>query len=163
MTLAALNALDRDRFVEALGWVFEHSPWVAERAWTRRPFADVEHLHRAMAAEVAAARPEEQLALLRSHPDLGIPTRLSVASAGEQESAGLHRLTARDGDDLRRLTAEYRDRFGFPFLLAVKGRTAADVIATLSARLSSSPADEHAEGLRQVYEIARLRLADMVR
>ena len=89
-----LDALDNEPFVAAVGWVFEHSPWVAERAWPRRPFASVDALHAAMAGIVARATREEQLALLRAHPDLGARARMSDASTGEQAGAGLDRLTA---------------------------------------------------------------------
>src|SRR5262245_50969744 len=113
MTLAEANTITRDRFVTSLGWVFEHSPWVAERAWNRRPFRSLEHLHEAMMAEVLAARADEQLALLRAHPDLGARARMSDASTGEQAGAGLDSLGRGDFDRLRTLTASYRERFGF--------------------------------------------------
>ena len=78
MTIADLNARDLDGFVDALGWVFEHSPWVAERAWVRAPFGSLDELHAAMVAAVAAASLDEQLALLRAHPDLGSRARMST-------------------------------------------------------------------------------------
>src|SRR5436190_21515464 len=93
-TLSDLNSFDQMRFVEALGWVFEHSPWVAERAWLARPFADLDALMAAMTAAVEAAPPEAQLALLRAHPDLGTRARISSASTDEQSAAGLDQLTS---------------------------------------------------------------------
>src|SRR5688572_21389636 len=116
MTLAELNDAARQQFVAALGWIFEDSPWVAERAWAQRPFASVEALHGAMVAEVVAADPAEQMALLRAHPDLGARARMSDASQGEQAGAGLDSLTAEEFDQLQRLNTAYRARFGFPFL-----------------------------------------------
>ena len=89
MTIADLNSLEHAQFVAAIGWVFEHSPWVAERAWAVRPFANVEQLHRVMVERVERALPEEQLALLRAHPDLGTRARVSEASSAEQAGAGL--------------------------------------------------------------------------
>ena len=80
MTIGELNALDRTGFVAALGWIFEESPWVAERTWSARPFVNMEALHNAMIAQLAAAEPAEQLALLRAHPDLGTRARISPAS-----------------------------------------------------------------------------------
>src|SRR5690348_10901221 len=93
MTLADLNRMDRDTFVEALGWIFERSEWVAERAWDRRPFPTLGALHQTMTDVVAAARPEEQVALIRAHPDLGTHAKMSCASVTEQAGAGLDRLT----------------------------------------------------------------------
>ena len=162
MTLAEVNAAERDRFVDALGWIFEDSPWVAERAWTRRPFASVAALHEAMVAEVAAADRAEQLALLRAHPDLGARARMSDASLGEQSGAGLDSLTATEFERLQQLNAAYRARFGFPFLFAVKGSTKHDILAVLAARLSATPDAEFAEALRQVFRIAQFRLQDAV-
>ena len=162
MTLAELSSAQRDRFVTALGWIFEDSPWVAERVWARRPFTSVEALHDAMVAEVTAAEPAEQLALLRAHPDLGARARMSDASTGEQAGAGLDSLTAAEFDRLQRLNAEYRAQFGFPFLFAVRGSTKHDVLDALATRLSATPDAEFAEALRQVFRIAQFRLQNAV-
>ena len=162
MTLDQLNTGDRDGFVGALGWIFEHSPWAAERAWRRRPFASVEALHRALFEEVVASSPEEQLALLRAHPDLGSRARMTPASTGEQTGAGLDRLTPDEFDRLVELNTAYREKFGFPFLFAVKGRTTHDILAALAVRLRASRDDEVAEALRQVSRIAWFRLQDVV-
>ncbi|MEO8078057.1 MAG: 2-oxo-4-hydroxy-4-carboxy-5-ureidoimidazoline decarboxylase [Acidobacteriota bacterium] len=160
MTLPELNTVDRDRFVAALGWIFEQSPWVAERAWARRPFADLNQLHAEMIAVVAAAPPEEQLALLRAHPDLGSRLRMSEASVGEQAGAGLNRLTPDEFETLQRQTAAYRRKFGFPFLLAVKACTQHDVLEALARRLPHGIETERPEALRQVARIAEFRLRD---
>jgi 2-oxo-4-hydroxy-4-carboxy-5-ureidoimidazoline decarboxylase len=157
-----LNAADRQRFVEIVGGVFEHSPWVAEGAWPRRPFRDVADLHHAMASVVDASPRERQLALLRAHPDLGSRARMSDASAGEQAGAGLDRLTADEFARLQRLNTEYRRRFEFPFLFAVKGSTKHQILEALEQRLGRDPDEEFAEALRQVARIARFRLDDLV-
>jgi len=162
VTLGELNASGRDAFVDALGWVFEHSPWVAARAWQRRPFSNLDALHAAMAAEVAAATHDEQAALLRAHPDLGARARMSDASVGEQAGAGLDRLTALEFDRLQRLNTAYRERFGFPFLFAVKGSTKHQILDALEQRLARGRDEEFAEALRQVYRIARFRLEDFL-
>ena len=124
VTIAELNACDRRRFVDALGWIFEGSPWVAERVVdaTGRS-ARSPSCTRSMIGEVVAATRQEQLALLRAHPDLGTRASMSDASVGEQAGAGLDRLTPEEFDRLQRLTSAYREKFGFPFLLAVKGRS----------------------------------------
>ena len=163
VTIAELNALDRVSFVEAIGWVFEHSPWVAEGAWVRRPFATVDQLHRAMMAVVVDADREHQDALVRAHPDLGARARMSDPSVGEQAGAGLDRLTPGDFARLQRLNAAYREKFGFPFLLAVKGSTSQQVLAALEARLPRTAEEEFEEALQQVYRIAFFRLDDLIR
>lgn len=162
MTLASLNASDREHFVRTLGWTFEESPWVAERAWERRPFASLDELHAAMVDVVSQADQREQLALLRAHPDLGTRARMSDASVGEQAGAGLDTLTAEEFERLHRLNAAYREKFGFPFLLAVKGSTKHDVLAALGRRLHESVEHEYAEALGQVARIAGFRLREMI-
>lgn len=163
MTLPELNALDRDRFVAALGWIFEGSPWVAERAWADRPFGTAAQLHAAMTAQVAKAPRDEQLALLRAHPDLGTRARMSEASTGEQADAGLDRLAPEHFQRLQELNAAYRRKFGYPFLFAVKDSSARQVLDALERRLGSDPEDEFAEALRQVYRIAAFRLQTAIR
>ncbi len=161
-TIAELNALDREAFVAAVGWVFEHSPWVAERAWAHRPFAGVDVLHEQMTLTVSLASRDEQLALLRAHPDLGARARMSDASSGEQASVGLDRLSRHDFERLQRLNTAYREKFQFPFLYAVKGSTPAQILDALEQRLPRDVEDEFAEALRQVSRIARFRLESMV-
>jgi 2-oxo-4-hydroxy-4-carboxy-5-ureidoimidazoline decarboxylase len=163
VTLAELNTLDRLAFVDAVGGVFEHSPWVAERAWDRRPFSSVDDLHDVMADEVARATHAEQLDLLRAHPDLGTRARMTAASSGEQVGAGLDRLSPETYERLMRLNAAYRARVGFPFILAVKGATADDVLSAIARRVEAPPDDEWSEALTQVARVARGRLNDIVR
>ena len=172
MTIRELNENDRGGFIEAVGWVFEDSPWVADRAWARRPFASLDALHDAMTSSVAAATLDEQLALLRAHPDLGAlgsdplsaqGRPLSGASTREQTGAGLDSLTKEELDRLRTLNGAYREKFGFPFLYAVKGSTKHDVLNALERRLTSTRDVERQEALRQVYRIARFRLEEVMR
>jgi 2-oxo-4-hydroxy-4-carboxy-5-ureidoimidazoline decarboxylase len=162
MTLAEVNALERGPFVSELGWIFEDSPWVAERAWSRRPFPARDALHLAMVEIVEQAAPSEQLALLRAHPDLGARCRISHASQAEQSGAGLDEMSPGEFDRLTRLNAAYRARFEFPFLYAVKGSTKHDILRALSHRLWRSREAEYAEALRQVYLIAMFRLEDTI-
>ena len=161
MTIEDLNAYDRAAFVRALGWIFEGSPWVAERAWDRRPFRSVDDLHAAMTTVVETATEPEQLALLRAHPDLGTRARVSDVSSAEQQGAGLDRLDVAEFARVHELNANYRARFGFPFLFAVKGRTKHDVLAALEARIGMTRDAEFEEALRQVYRIARFRLEEV--
>ena len=162
MTLAELNANDRSGFAGALGWIFEDSPWVAARAWERRPFATLDALHDAMISVVASASTDEQLALLRAHPDLGADPHMSDASHREQARAGLDALTHDEKERLVNLNAAYSEKFGFPFLYAVKGSTKHDILNALERRLPSTHDVEHQEALRQVYRIARFRLEEVV-
>jgi 2-oxo-4-hydroxy-4-carboxy-5-ureidoimidazoline decarboxylase len=162
MTLAALNRMDRASFVATLGSIFEHSPWVAEQAADARPFASVDALHEAMVAAVAAAPADVQLALMRAHPELAgkaaIGGDLTAESTREQASARLDACTPEELARLTSLNTRYNARFGFPFILAVKGYDRSGIIAALEARLTRAPAEEHAENLRQIARIARVRL-----
>jgi OHCU decarboxylase len=163
MTIAELNLLDETSFVAALGWIFEDSPWVAERSFRARPFANLDALHAAMKEQVERATFAESLALLKAHPDLGDRARLSKASTAEQARAGLDSLTPGEFEQLQRLNTAYRNRFGFPFLLAVKGSTKHNILRALQARMEASPEDEYREALRQVYRIARFRLEGLIK
>jgi OHCU decarboxylase len=166
MTLVELNALPRERFVEALGGVFEHSPWVAEAAWPQRPYTHLQQLHAAMCAAVDAAGSEAQLRLIRAHPELAgkaaLRGELTAASAAEQGGAGLDQCSPEEYARLQALNADYRARFGFPFILAVRGHTRQSILAAMQARLGNEPEAERAEALRQIGRIAAFRLGDMI-
>lgn len=162
MTVDELNRAGQAEFVAAIGWVYENSPWVAERVWRRRPFRSIDDVLTAMRSEVAAAAPSEQLTLVRAHPDLGAKARMSEASTGEQSSAGLDRLSRDDYERLQRLNSAYRSTFGFPFLFAVKGSGPKEILAALEQRLGSDPSSEFAEALRQVYRIAEFRTREAI-
>lgn len=162
MTLAELNACDRARFVEEIGWVFEHSPWIAERAWARRPFASVDDLQGALEQELASASIDEQLNLLCAHPDLGARMQMSGASSAEQSAAGLDRMSRDDEERLRQLNAQYKQKFGIPFLLAVKGSTLHQILGALEERLPSTFEAELTEAMRQASRIARFRLEEAI-
>ena len=162
LSIEQINRFTQGEFTEALGWVFEHSPWVAERAWHQRPFASCDHLSERMNGEVAAASSEQQLALVRAHPDLGTRAKISPSSTSEQAGAGLDRLTAGEHERLLSLNSAYREKFGFPFLYAVKGADKFAILEALERRLSSTRQDEFQEALRQVYRIARFRLESNV-
>jgi len=162
MTVGDLNVFDREEFVAALGWIFEDSPWVADRTWTARPFANLDDLHTAMIGQLMRANREEQLALLCAHPDLGTRARISPASTDEQAGAGLDQLNHQEFEFLQEMNSAYRKKFGFPFLYAVKGSTKHDILRALQLRLGASPEEEFDEALRQVQRIARFRLLETV-
>jgi len=162
MTVGDLNILNREEFVAALGWIFEDSPWVADRTWRARPFATVDALHTAMITELARATRDEQHALLCAHPDLGTRARISPASTDEQAGAGLDQLTPHEFEFLQEMNSAYRKKFGFPFLYAVRGSTKHDILRALQLRLGALPEEEFDEALRQVQRIARFRLLETV-
>jgi 2-oxo-4-hydroxy-4-carboxy-5-ureidoimidazoline decarboxylase len=162
MTLSELNEASANGFVDAVGWVFEKSPWVAERACARRPFDSVDGLLGAMKDAVERADPAKQLALLCAHPDLGTRLAMSDASVREQERAGFAALPPERLLRLAELNARYRDRFGFPFLFAVRGATPDQVIASLEARVGRPRDEEFREALAQVFRIAHFRLQDLL-
>lgn len=162
LSLAALNDATEAAFVDALGDIYEHSPWVAERVVSDRPFESVAALHDHMATAVENATRAERLALLRAHPDLGDRTEMTDESEREQASAGLDRLSPEQYDAFQRLNERYRERFGFPFIMAVKGADPDTIQATMEERVEHSEAEEFRTALDEVHEIARLRLEERV-
>jgi OHCU decarboxylase len=166
LSLAALNAMDRAAFVAALGGLFEHTPAIAEQAFQRRPFPSLAALHAAFMAAVHEADPPARRALIGAHPDLAgkaaIDGALTEASAFEQQSAGLDRLTPAEYARFQALNAAYRARFGIPFIICVRDNTKQSILAAFEARLQATPAAEEATALDQIARITRLRLADLV-
>ncbi len=160
--LTELSALPQSQFTARLADIFEHSPWVAERAWDHRPFADLDALHAAMVAAMLAAPETEQLALIRAHPELAGKEAaagvLTAASTGEQRGAGLDQCTAEELVRLRELNTAYRDRFGFPFIIAVKGLTRHQIMDAIAQRLQNDREIEFRTCLAQIAKIARFRL-----
>ncbi|MBL8297375.1 MAG: 2-oxo-4-hydroxy-4-carboxy-5-ureidoimidazoline decarboxylase [Rhodanobacteraceae bacterium] len=162
MTLEQLNALDHAPFVATLGAIYEHSPWVAAEVWPLRPFASLDELHAAMSKSVVDAGEAAQLTLLRAHPQLAgkaaLRGELTVDSTREQQGAGLDQCSPDEYARLHALNAQYEQRFGFPFILAVRGHTRTSILASLAARIDNTREDEFAEALHQVDRIARFRL-----
>ena len=167
MTFAELNALDATAFTAALGATFEHSPWVIARTHAAGPFASVEALHRALMDTVHRASSDEQLALLRAHPELAgkaaIRGEMTADSVSEQTRAGLSQCSPEEFARLTDLNARYNARFGFPFILAVKGYDRAGIIDQFARRVENDRATEFAECLAQVARIARFRLEALIR
>lgn len=170
-TLDSLNGCDTHDFVDALRGIYEHSPWIPERAAARRPFATAAALKLALQQVVACASKDEQLSLLHAHPELAgkaaIAGELTEESTGEQASSGLTMCSPEEYAQLQQLNAKYNAKFGFPFILAVRGPTGRgltrrEVIATFARRLKNQRGDEMAECLRQVHRIAEIRLNDLL-
>ena len=166
LDVAALNRMDQAEFTRTLGQTFEHSPWVAEGAWNARPFADVDELHRAMMAVVEKAPQEQQLALLRAHPDLAGKEAeegtLTDASTIEQASAGLNALSRAEMEQISRFNAAYKEKHRFPFIVCVRHYTKRGIFFEFARRLSRDTATEFGEDLVQIGAITRIRLDAML-
>jgi N-carbamoyl-L-amino-acid hydrolase len=166
-TLAELNAASAPAFTNLLDGVYEHSPWIATRTWAARPFSTLAALKAALVQTVRQASRDEQLSLIRAHPELAgkaaVAGQLTAESTDEQSRAGLSHCTPEEFARITALNAEYTARFGWPFILAVRGPRGAgmsrvQIIATLERRIDNPPDFEFAEALRQIHRIAELRL-----
>lgn len=166
LSLASLSRLERQAFVAAVGAVFEHSPWVMERAWEKRPFASRDALMADLATVLFDAERPLQLALINAHPELAgkaaVRGDLTADSAREQAGAGLNACTPEEFVSIQQLNAAYRAKFGWPFIVAVKGLSRQDIIGEMSRRLERSAEDEFAEALAQILRIAGFRLDDLI-
>jgi 2-oxo-4-hydroxy-4-carboxy-5-ureidoimidazoline decarboxylase len=166
MTLAEINALDRDAFVARLGSIVEHSPWIAEAAWQKHPFASIDALHAAMIAALHSAPVETQLVVMRAHPELAgkaaIRGEMTDDSKQEQDGAGLTQCSPQEFARLTALNRAYKAKFGFPFIIAVKGLDRAAIIEHFEARLGHDRITEFDMALAQIARICRLRLETML-
>ncbi len=166
MNVGDLNDGDLSGFVDALGAIFEHSPWIAERAWNRRPFGAADDVMNAMLSVVESASDDEKIALIRAHPDLaGKAARagtLTEHSTVEQAGVGLDRLSDEKFDLFHRLNDAYKSQFDFPFVIAVRDHTRETILAAFETRLKNDQAAELAEALRNIGLIARFRLDNLL-
>ena len=162
-TLAHLNAAPPAEFTAALGGVFEHSPWIAERAAAQRPFSTVETLHSAMCAVVTESSAADQLVLIRAHPDLVGRIVLTAESKGEQAAAGLTGLSSEEVALFDQYNRDYKARFGFPFVICARLNKKDAILAAFPIRLQNSTETERGTALGEIYKIARLRLADLIK
>ena len=166
LDLAEVNAMDRDQFVAALGLAFEHSPWVAESAWAAQPFDSVDGLHAAMFDVVRRAPKATQVAFLCAHPELAgreaQASALTDDSQREQASAGLDAMSRDEMAEMARLNADYRQRHGFPFIIAVRRHTKAQIFDEMLRRIGQDTGLEFAEALAQIGYITRLRVRALV-
>jgi 2-oxo-4-hydroxy-4-carboxy-5-ureidoimidazoline decarboxylase len=165
-SLAQLNSLSCDKFVRIIGPVFEGSPWIAGAAWQKRPFANLEELHRRLCEGVQNAGEEKQLALIRAHPDLvgraALAGALTAASTAEQASAGLDRLTSEGIATFQTLNKAYHQKFGFPFVICARLNKKDAILNGFRLRLKHSRQEELKAALEEISKIAYLRLQDIV-
>lgn len=165
-SLNDLNQCDAGRFIAILGGVFEHSPWVAEAVVGQRPFKDLAQLHHAMAAAVQQAGSAAQLRLIRAHPELAgkaaVRGELTEESGREQRGAGLDQCSAEEFAQLQQLNDQYNKKFGFPFIIAVRGHDRQSIIRHFTQRLQAEPSQEMQECIEQIIRIGGFRLTDLV-
>ena len=169
LTLEQLNAASPAEALALLDGLYEHSPWIAEQALAQRPFRSLAHLKHALAQVVRTAELDAQLALIRAHPELAgkamVAKSLTAESTNEQNKAGLTQCTPEEFERIQQLNAAYNERFGFPFILAVRGPRGTglpkqEIIDTFARRLDNHPEFELAEALRNIHRIAEIRLGD---
>lgn len=167
LSIEEVNRMDRQEFVSHFGGVFERSPWVAEGAWERPLFEDLDGLHAAFVRTVHEAPGERRVALIRAHPDLAgkaaLAGELTEASANEQASAGLDRLSPEEYERFHRLNAAYREKFGLPYVVCVRDHTKETIFAGAEERLSNTREEEIEAALYEISRISRLRLEDLVK
>jgi 2-oxo-4-hydroxy-4-carboxy-5-ureidoimidazoline decarboxylase len=165
-TIAELNTLSSDEFVRLIGPVFEHSAWIAEESWSKRPFSGLDKLHLRLCETVRTAGPDKQLALIRAHPDLvgkaALAGALTAASNSEQASAGLNQLTPDEIAAFQKFNQAYREKFGFPFVICARLNKKAAILNGFHIRLNNSREQEIQTALEEIFKIARLRLEDIV-
>lgn len=162
------STLDRAAFLQCQGRVYEHSPWIAEALWDAGLKAgrdEIEALHRDLAAIVDAAPRDRQLALLNAHPDLAgklaVRGELTAESSSEQAGAGLDKCSPEEFQRFTELNTAYKTKFGFPFILAVKGRTRSEILRNFEQRIHNAPEVEFRTALNEVHKIALLRLREL--
>jgi OHCU decarboxylase len=167
MSISQVNDLSEKEFVARFGSLYEHSPWVAEQAWNAHPFASLDDLRGAMAEAVRVAPEGRKVELIRAHPDLAgkaaVAGELTRESEGEQASAGLDRLSPEEYEAFTRMNREYREKFGFPMIVAVREHANKEsILRNAEERLGHSGEQEIETALDEIHKIARLRLEDLI-
>ncbi len=156
--IARLNQMSQSEFTTALGDVWEETPEIAQQAWHSKPFADIDALYKAMVAVVEKMSKSEQLKLIKAHPDLGSKTKMAEASVQEQAGVGLDRLSESEYQRFKALNQAYKDKFDFPFIVAVKYHTKESILEAFETRLKNSLEQEREQALAEISKIAQLRL-----
>ena len=166
LTISQFNESSRAEFVRIVGPVFEHSPWIAEAAWLKRPFANPAQLHHALCKTVKNSTEEKQITLIRAHPDLvghaALAGTLTRESSSEQARAGLNRLSPEEIDLFQKQNAAYKSKFGFPFVICARLNEKDGILAGFERRLNNSREQEIKTALEEIFKIAELRLRDLI-
>lgn len=162
------SSLGRDAFVATFADIYEHSPWVAERAYDLGADAsldDIDGLHQRMADILLSASRDAQLALINAHPDLAgkaaVRGELTASSTSEQAGAGIHECTPEEFARFTELNDAYKAKFGFPFIMAVKGSNRHQILAAFEERIHNTPDEEFARALAEINKIALFRLQQL--
>ncbi|HXE43396.1 MAG TPA: 2-oxo-4-hydroxy-4-carboxy-5-ureidoimidazoline decarboxylase [Candidatus Baltobacteraceae bacterium] len=166
MTISEINSFSRDEFIRVIGPVFEHSPWIAEMGWAKRPFAGLKNMHRALCEIVKNSGEEKQLVLIRAHPDLvgraALAGTLTKESTGEQASAGLNKLSPEEVSLFQKQNDAYKNKFNFPFVICARLNKKEAMLAGFEQRLKNSREEEIKTALEEIFKIAELRLRDLI-
>jgi len=164
--LSQVNLWGRAEFIDVIGPVFEHSPWIADETWPQQPFHSVKELHHALCETVTSAGLEKQLALIRAHPDLvgraALAGTLTRESFGEQAGAGLNKLSAEEIILFQRQNAAYHEKFGFPLVICVRLNKKEAILAGFEKRLQNTREQEVQIALEEIFKIAEFRLRDLI-
>ncbi len=160
--IADINSLNQAQFVALLGPIFEETPAIAHQTWTHRPFTNRSELHQTMVAIVEAMPPAAQLALIQAHPELATRTKMAAHSVQEQTSTGLNQLEPLEHERFQVLNKAYREKFGFPFVMAVKGQDKARILAVFEERLGNERDNEIGRSLQEISKIADFRLKALI-
>jgi 2-oxo-4-hydroxy-4-carboxy-5-ureidoimidazoline decarboxylase len=165
-SLAVLNELDKKKFVQIIGPVFEHSPWIAEETWAKKPFASFEYLHSTLCETVNNSGEENKIVLIRAHPDLvgraALAGTLTSESTGEQAGAALNKLLPEEIDLFKKRNTTYKNKFGFPFVICARLNKKEAILAGFERRLANSRDFEIKTALEEIFKIAELRLRDLI-
>ncbi|MGE6377798.1 2-oxo-4-hydroxy-4-carboxy-5-ureidoimidazoline decarboxylase [Peribacillus muralis] len=161
--LNSIKEMNRKEFIQKFGWVYEHSPWIAERSWDYKPFISLDDLKQKMEIVVQDASLTEQLQLIKSHPDLAARIDMAEASVKEQSAAGLNSLSPDEYEEFHALNNQYKDKFGFPFIFAVRGSDKTVIKAEMKRRIGLDQANELEEAIKQINLIASHRLSDFIK
>ena len=156
--LSELNQMSQEDFTIALGEIWEETPEIAQSTWNGKPFADLDALYEAMIEIVNAMSTQEQLALIKAHPDLGSKAKMAETSVQEQAGVGLDRLSEEEYQRFQALNQAYKDKFCFPFIVAVKYHTKESILEAFENRLENSLEEEKQKALTEISKIAKLRL-----
>jgi 2-oxo-4-hydroxy-4-carboxy-5-ureidoimidazoline decarboxylase len=161
-SLAELNLMNQRTFTESLGTIFEQTPAIAQAVWPQRPFKTVDELYRTMFTIVESLSPAEQLTLVRSHPDLGAKVKMAESSVFEQASVGLNQLSPSEYVTFQSLNQAYKDKFNFPFIIAVRKHTKASILQVFEQRLQNTADIELQHAISEIGQIAYIRLLDLI-
>lgn len=166
LTLPRLNELNHEEFLSIVGPVFEHSPWIAEKVWSKKPFISIQKLHSAMCDVVRDAGLERQLVLIRAHPDLvgraALAGALPRESTNEQAGAGLNKLSPGEISLFQKKNEAYRSKFDFPFVICARLNKKEAILAGFEKRLQNTREREVHIALEEIFKIAEFRLRDLI-